>query len=230
MKKCTKCNISKSLDYFTKRKSNKDGLMYICKDCRRFQRQQLRLKNIEACREKDKEYYQKNKEKIKLEKKQYREENKEKLRTNRKSEENRKKRRIKKKIMKENNPLFKLRDRISNAIYQALKIKNGHKNKKSILKFLPYTIQELKYHLEFQFEPWMNWNNHGIYDNLNWDDNNPLTWKWQIDHIIPHSTFKYVSMESDDFKKCWALENLRPYSAKQNIMDGVSRIRHVGDL
>ena len=28
-------------------------------------------------------------------------------------------------------------------------------------------------------------------------------------------------MEDDNFKKCWALENLRPLSAKQNIVDGV---------
>lgn len=27
-------------------------------------------------------------------------------------------------------------------------------------------------------------------------------------------------MEDDNFKRCWALENLRPYSAKQNIIDG----------
>lgn len=27
-------------------------------------------------------------------------------------------------------------------------------------------------------------------------------------------------MEDEEFKKCWALSNLRPYSAKQNIIDG----------
>jgi hypothetical protein len=33
-------------------------------------------------------------------------------------------------------------------------------------------------------------------------------------------------MDDENFKKCWALENLRPYSAKQNIIDGVTRVRH----
>ena len=72
----------------------------------------------------------------------------------------------------------------------------------------------------------MNWNNHGTYNPKTWDDNDQSTWKWQLDHIIPHSTFKYTSFNDSEFKKCWALENLRPYSAKQNIIDGATRIRH----
>lgn len=27
-------------------------------------------------------------------------------------------------------------------------------------------------------------------------------------------------MEDENFKKCWALSNLRPLSAKQNVLDG----------
>lgn len=50
--------------------------------------------------------------------------------------------------------------------------------------------------------------------------------RWQLDHIIPHSEFKYISVENEVFKKCWALENLRPYSAKQNLLDGVNKTRH----
>ena len=76
------------------------------------------------------------------------------------------------------------------------------------------------------FEPWMNWNNYGRYDIKSWDDNNSNTWTWQVDHIIPHSTFKYSSMEDEDFKKCWDLKNLRPYSSKLNFEEGVKRVRH----
>jgi hypothetical protein len=92
----------------------------------------------------------------------------------------------------------------------------------SISDLLPYTIQELKKHLEDLFEPWMNWDNWGPY--------NPSTWEtkpmWQIDHITPVSTFNFTSVEDEDFQKCWALSNLRPYSAKQNQYDGATRIRH----
>ena len=52
-----------------------------------------------------------------------------------------------------------------------------------------------------------------------WDDNDSSTWKWQIDHIIPHFAFKYTTMNCEKFRKRWALENLRPYSAKQNMID-----------
>ena len=69
-------------------------------------------------------------------------------------------------------------------------------------------------------------NNYGKYYPKKWDDNDKSTWVWNIDHIKPHSEFHYESMEDDSFKECWALSNLRPLSAKQNILDGASRTRH----
>ena len=88
-------------------------------------------------------------------------------------------------------------------------------------------IEELKEHLEKQFllsgNKWMNWNNYGTYKIKKWKDDDIFTWIWHLDHIIPQSKLPYTSMEEDNFKICWALENLRPYSAKQNIMDGNRR-------
>lgn len=112
-------------------------------------------------------------------------------------------------------------------VYVALKKNNSNKNSISVLKFLPYSIKELKIHLENQFEHWMTWDNWGMYDPSTWDDNDQSTWTWQIDHIIPQSTFKYTSMEDEEFKQCWGLDNLRPLSAKQNIIDGPSFSRHI---
>ncbi len=88
-------------------------------------------------------------------------------------------------------------------------------------------MQELKRHLEIQFESWMTWQNRGTYNSQIWDDNNPKTWTWQLDHIIPQSDLPYTSMSDDNFKKCWALENLRPLSSKQNLLDGLTKIRHI---
>jgi len=99
----------------------------------------------------------------------------------------------------------------------------GNKGCKSISKYLLYTIGELKNHLETQFESWMTWNNQGKYDPKTWDDNDQTTWTWNIDHIIPQSKLFYTSLEDDNFKKAWALNNLRPLSAKQNILDGNRR-------
>lgn len=128
---------------------------------------------------------------------------------------------------KNNDAIFKSRKEISSKVANALKRQGNSKNKKSILEYLPYSFQELKESLEKQFEPWMNWNNRGKYNPKTWDDNNSSTWTWQLDHIIPQSDLPYDSMDHENFQKCWALENLRPYSAKQNIIDGVSRIRHI---
>jgi hypothetical protein len=80
-------------------------------------------------------------------------------------------------------------------------------------------MEELKQHLEKQFEPWMNWNNWTNYNPKTWKDEDLTTWTWNIDHIIPQCDLKYTSMDEENFFKCWALENLRPYSAKLNIIE-----------
>lgn len=127
---------------------------------------------------------------------------------------------------KRKDPVTKLRISISAVIRTALQKQGVSKNNLSCLKYLSYTIAELKQHLGSLFESWMTWENWGVYNSKTWNDNDPSTWTWQIDHIIPHSTLPYTSMEDENFKKCWALENLRPYSAKQNNIDGGSKIRH----
>jgi hypothetical protein len=72
----------------------------------------------------------------------------------------------------------------------------------------------------------MNWDNYGKYNPKTWDDNDSSTWKWNIDHIIPQAKLPYTSEKDVNFKKCWSLNNLRPYSAKQNLLDGATKIRH----
>jgi hypothetical protein len=41
-----------------------------------------------------------------------------------------------------------------------------------------------------------------------------------IDHKVPRSHFKYTSPEDPQFKECWALHNLQPMWAKENISKG----------
>jgi len=64
-------------------------------------------------------------------------------------------------IKKKNDVSFKIRLNLSSAIRKSLKKNGSSKNKLSILNFLPYTITELKLHIESQFESWMTWKNHG---------------------------------------------------------------------
>lgn len=65
----------------------------------------------------------------------------------------------------------------------------------------PYTIDQLKSHLERQFCDGMSWDNVG---------------KWEIDHIIPVKSFKIQSEGDDEFNACWALSNLRPMWKSDN--------------
>jgi hypothetical protein len=104
---------------------------------------------------------------------------------------------------------FRLKKNVSRAISHAI-----HKDGKSTFDYLPYSTEELKSHLEALFDEKMNWDNYGSY--------------WHIDHIIPHSLFHYISMNDMAFKQCWSLNNLRPLEAKQNMLDGATRIRHKG--
>ena len=101
-----------------------------------------------------------------------------------------------------------------------------NKNNESCIKYVGFSMIELKIHIESLFEPWMNWDNYGVYNKNNWKDNDQSTWTWQLDHIVPHSEFKYDSYDHPDFKKCWCLDNLRPLSSKQNLIDGTNRTRH----
>jgi hypothetical protein len=132
-------------------------------------------------------------------------------------------------------PIFRSQQDISSVINQMLKKQGSSKSGNSSRNNMPFIWEEYIVHMEalfvhpdnlFNGKPWMNWENQGRYIKEEWDDNNFLTWKWQIDHIIPHADLPYTSMEDDNFKKAWSLANIRPLSAKQNQLDGASRIRH----
>jgi hypothetical protein len=118
----------------------------------------------------------------------------------------------------------KLKKRVSCAIIHQLNKANSCKTS-SVLKFLPYSIEELRKHLEFQFEPWMNWDNWGVYNPKTWNDEDSLTWTWQLDHKIPMANHTYSCQDDPGFLEAWKLENLRPLKAKDNIILGAKMKR-----
>ena len=211
---CKQCNIEKELCKtnfkFIKRRNKFD---VTCVNCRYKKEKERRNKIKDILKIKRKEYYESNKEKFAIYGKDYRNKNIEII-----HEKDRKRKRKYKSeeiyIKKRLNTGFNFR-----SLTQY--IKNGYN-----CKYLPYTIKELKNHLEAQFKPWMSWNNIGKYSYSKWNDNDQATWTWQLDHIIPYSEFTYNSSTDEDFKKCWALENLRPLSSKINIIEGSRRDRH----
>lgn len=104
------------------------------------------------------------------------------------------------------NPFYRIKKNISRSISQVLeKNKEERKNRRKSLNYLPFTIDNLKKHLEKQFKNGMSWRNYG---------------EWHIDHIIPQSYYNYNSMDCDEFRECWKLENLQPLWAFENMSKG----------
>jgi len=161
-------------------------------------KRKLEIKNKERVKKYKREYYKENIEKYRKINKKYYLKNKKAIQLQ-----------IKERYHKDEN--FKLRKNISAIIRRSIKNKKG-----SYKNYIDFTIKDLRKHLENQFKWWMTWDNWGRYNSFNWNDNDPKTWTWQIDHIIPQSSFNLKNIE--EVKKCWSLNNLRPLSAKENLL------------
>ncbi|MBD9542914.1 HNH endonuclease [Ensifer sp. ENS04] len=98
-------------------------------------------------------------------------------------------------------PRGKIDDAISSGIYRSIRSAKGGKRWETLTG---YSLDDLMSHLEKKFLPGMTWENYGFYG-------------WHIDHKIPKAAFNYSSPDHIDFKRCWALENLQPLWAEDNI-------------
>lgn len=96
-------------------------------------------------------------------------------------------------------PKIKLHQRISVGVCRSLK---GRKLGQKWESLVGYTCSQLMAHLEKQFKNGMSWDNIG---------------KWNVDHKIPVSVFNFNSYNDIDFKCCWALSNLQPMWALDNL-------------
>ena len=194
---CSNCGKIKDINDFSKNKYKLDKHQSQCKQCINESRRNEEYRNIMR------EWRGQNHEGIVEYRKGWMEENREEMRLYaREWQRNARKK-----------PFMKLRDLLNNAMRHCLeKIKHADPNKTFRIKYLPYTLEELQLHLESLFEPWMTWENHGIAD--------PNRKTWQIDHIIPQSLLPFDSFDHPNFFTCWALENLRPLEALENIKKG----------
>jgi hypothetical protein len=103
-----------------------------------------------------------------------------------------------------NDPLFKLTSNIRTLISNSIKRNRFSKNKKTC-EILGCSFEEFKSYLESKFEPWMNWENRGLY-------NGELNYGWDIDHIIPISSAK----SEEEIIKLSHYTNLQPLCSKIN--------------
>jgi len=209
MKRCSKCKQFKPLSDFYKCKIKKDGYNAYCKACAKVCAHQWLNKNKEQKRKTqrqwraqnphyDQEWRNKNKEKRLESDRQWR------IKDPEKTKEIQKKKYIK----QISTPAGKLNRYIGSGISHSLK---GSKTGRHWEALVSYTLDQLKKHLEKQFTPEMTWENYGRF--------------WHVDHKTPVSVFNFGTPEHIDFKKCWALKNLQPLEAKQNMSKNAKLVK-----
>jgi hypothetical protein len=149
----------------------------MCKDCCREKNKTWRLENKELVKSTSRRSYLKHKE------------------------DRREPRRTYASNRRQSDVMFALRSRISSSIKNSMRGKNGKKS----IDILGCSFEELKVYLESKFEPWMNWENRGLY-------NGELNYGWDIDHIVPSSSAK----SEDDLIRLNHYTNLQPLCSKVN--------------
>jgi hypothetical protein len=232
--KCKDCKKNYEKEHYTKNKDkikeNNKEYYQNNKDKIKENKKEYRQNNKDKIKENNKEYYQNNKDKIKENNKEYYQNNKDKIKENKKEyyQNN------KEKILETKNeyelqriktdPVFKTRKNIGRSIGRALKDNGGSKNGHSCMQRLPWTIEEFWLHMESYFRlpgnEWMNRSNQGVFKLSEYIEDDPSTWTWHLDHIKPHSKFKYTTMDCNEFRKCWALSNLQPLKSIDNMKFG----------
>ena len=94
--------------------------------------------------------------------------------------------------------VYRMRKRLSETIRRYLKEK-GYTKKSRTYEIIGLDYNSFKTYIESKFEPWMNWDNHGLY-------NGELNYGWDIDHIIPISS----ADSEQDILKLNHYTNLQP--------------------
>ena len=178
---CKHCEIELPIGSFYKNKASKDGLARICKPCSHKanlkwakdspDKAKAHINNWQQKNpEYDSQYYENNKAKKIAYTKQWKQN---KIKTD---------------------PYFAHCNKLD--IYFV----NHIRSIKNSFNFFGCDIISLIKHLESQFEPEMNWDNHGKY--------------WEVDHIRPRSSFNLY--DDEERKKCYHYTNLQPLTKKAN--------------
>jgi len=150
-----------------------------------------------------KDHYQQNKERLKKASRKYYEKNKKELDIKRKTYYQKNKHRFRERInawhrqQYATNIQYKLKTNLRRRLRRMLE---GKYKRGSAVKDLGCSIEDLKRHLESQFQPGMSWENYG---------------EWHIDHIKPLSKFDLTDLI--ELQKACNYTNLQPLWAVDNI-------------
>jgi hypothetical protein len=221
---CTSCKLElpATLDYFHAQRRSADGCRAVCKKCRAADHAEHRDERLVSRRK----HYRENKERLLETVKAYYEANIEAQRAAAlaRHHKNRDKRLEQMRAYRASNleainerrrPKsrasfrarygvdleFTIKHRVRSLIRATLvKGRQGRR----MIDLLGYTTHELRAHLERQFTKGMSWERF-------------MSGEIHIDHIVPVAAFGIVDVDSPSFRACWALSNLRPAWASENL-------------
>lgn len=102
----------------------------------------------------------------------------------------------------------KLAKTVGQAVRSALRNRGIKKRKRRTFSLLGYTPIDILNHVKSYF-----------------NDSNGFTFEnhgtvWELDHVVPQSWFSYTDPESQEFKECWSLSNLKPIAKSTNRIKG----------
>lgn len=221
-KVCSKCGEEKPLSTYYDQRASRDGKRADCGDCSRARRRRYYHRNVEVERERyndwrsrnpdyQREWFAANADARKAKAAEYYRANIPRYRANaerwrRENPERARELALANYYRRREDAKFRVNHALSATIYRSLRSAKGGK---PTFDLLGYSLAELMAHLERQFLKGMTWDNFG---------------KWHIDHILPLSSFNYSTPDEADFRRAWALTNLRPLWGKDNLAKGAKRL------
>jgi hypothetical protein len=203
MKQCSTCKETKPLSEFYNLKKAADGKHGRCKACCDKTTKTWRINNPDKVKEHDNRWAEKHRIRCRDNAKKWAAKYPDRVRARvREWQKNNPEKRKEHARKAKTNHNIRLHLRMTNVIYKSLRLNKAGRSWESLVG---YTLDDLRRHLEKHFLPGMSWENMG---------------KWHIDHIIPKAAFNYEYPEDIDFKNCWALKNLQPLWAIDNVRKG----------
>lgn len=213
-KSCSKCGEVKAAQDFNRNKKERSGFRNECRECQTSDSTRYRTTNRDKELSRSRNYYLKNKQQTAERIKRWREKNREYVRQ-RDNAYNAKNRERVNEISRrahrraQVNPQYRLANAMRACVYAGLT--GCRKGWRNTFALLGYTIEDLRRHLEARFKPGMTWENYGRHG-------------WHVDHKRPLASFDYQTPECPSFKEAWALDNLQPLWAQENISKGAKII------
>ena len=214
LQKCTAfCKKTKPITDFAKCSTKKNGYRLHCKVCIAKKARIWRKNNPEKSKKHSRDNYERNYDKVRAQRKIYYDENRDELNAiNRQYyKDNKQSILLQKqdytKRKKEEDPNFRIATNIRSRMGSAIR---GNYKAGSAVRDLGCSIDDLRKHLEAQFQEGMTWENYGIHG-------------WHIDHIRPLKSFNLENRK--EFLQACHYKNLQPLWWLDNIGEKQKRDR-----